>query len=53
MDKEIKVNISNHVYEILLKVAERRGFPVDMLVEVILNTYANHVEWLNMEENNQ
>ena len=47
MDKEMKVNVSNHVYEILSKVAEHRHFPVDMLVTVILNTYANHIEWLN------
>lgn len=53
MDKEIKVNVSNRVYEILYKVAEHRGFPVDMLVEVILYTYANHIDWLNMEKNNQ
>ena len=53
MDKEIKVNVSNHVYEILCKVAEYRQFPVDMLVKVILNTYAIHIEWLNAEKDNQ
>ena len=53
MDKGIKVNVSNHVYEILCKVAEQRKFPVDMLVEVILNTYANHIEWLNAGKDGQ
>ena len=53
MDKEIKVNVSNHVYEILCKVAEYKQFPVNMLVEVILNTYANHIEWLNVGKDGQ